>query len=79
VFDPEFYGDLWSANHSRKPVSTAPRLRDCSAIVESTRPLAGLEAEIGMRVASLESVLTAATLVSATVVVLWGIKIFYGT
>jgi hypothetical protein len=31
-----------------------------------------------MRVASLESVLTAATLVSATVVVLWGIKIFYG-
>jgi hypothetical protein len=31
-----------------------------------------------MRVASLESVLTAATLVSATVVVLWGLKIFYG-
>jgi hypothetical protein len=32
-----------------------------------------------MRVASLESVLTAATLVSAIVVVLWGFKIFYGT
>jgi hypothetical protein len=32
-----------------------------------------------MRVASLESVLTAATLVSAIVVVVWGMKIFYGT
>jgi hypothetical protein len=32
-----------------------------------------------MRVASLESVLTAATLVTAIVVVLWGIKIFHGT
>ena len=32
-----------------------------------------------MRVASLESILTAATLVSAVVVVVWGIKIFYGT
>jgi hypothetical protein len=31
-----------------------------------------------MRVASLESVLAVATLVSAIVVVLWGIKIFYG-
>jgi hypothetical protein len=31
-----------------------------------------------MRVASLESVFTAATLVSAIVVVLWGMKIFYG-
>jgi len=31
-----------------------------------------------MRVASLESVLTAATLVSAIVVVLWGIKVLYG-
>jgi hypothetical protein len=31
-----------------------------------------------MRVASLESVLTAATLVSAIVVVLWGLKVFYG-
>jgi hypothetical protein len=31
-----------------------------------------------MRVASIESVLTAATLVSAIVVVLWGIKLFLG-
>jgi len=31
-----------------------------------------------MRVASLESVLTAATLVLAIVIVLWGIKIFHG-
>lgn len=31
-----------------------------------------------MRVASLESVLTVATLVTAIVVVLWGIKIFQG-
>jgi hypothetical protein len=31
-----------------------------------------------MRVASLESVLAAATVVSAIVVVLWGIKILHG-
>jgi hypothetical protein len=31
-----------------------------------------------MRVASLESLLAAATLISAIVVVLWGIKIFHG-
>jgi hypothetical protein len=31
-----------------------------------------------MRVASLEGVLTAATLVLAIVIVLWGIKIFHG-
>jgi len=31
-----------------------------------------------MRVASIESALTAATLVLAIVVVLWGIKIFHG-
>jgi hypothetical protein len=31
-----------------------------------------------MRVASLESVLAVATLVSTIVVVLWGMKIFYG-
>ena len=36
------------------------------------------EAESTMRVASLESVLAVATLVSATVVVLWGLKILYG-
>lgn len=40
--------------------------------------LRGWEAESrSMRVASLE-VLTAATLVAAIVVVLWGMKIFYG-
>ena len=38
----------------------------------------GLEAESKMRVASLESILAVATLVSAIVVMLWGIKIFYG-
>jgi hypothetical protein len=38
----------------------------------------GLEAESKMRVASLESVLAVATLVSAIVIVLWGIKIFHG-
>jgi hypothetical protein len=31
-----------------------------------------------MRVASLESVLAAASLILAIVIVLWGIKIFYG-
>jgi hypothetical protein len=38
----------------------------------------GWEAESSMRVASLESVLAVATLVLAIVVMLWGIKIFYG-
>lgn len=41
-------------------------------------PLRGWEAEGRMRVASLESVLAAATLILAIVVVLWEIKIFYG-
>jgi hypothetical protein len=48
--------------------------------VESTNqldPKWGWEAESKMRVASLESILAVATLVSAIVVVLWGIKIFY--
>ncbi len=31
-----------------------------------------------MRVASLESILAVATLVSAIIVVLWGIKVFHG-
>jgi hypothetical protein len=39
----------------------------------------GWEAESNMRVASLESVLMVATLVSAAVVVVWGLKILYGT
>jgi hypothetical protein len=58
-----------------------PGLGNRAIAVESTNQLdrwRGWEAESGMRVASLESVLTAATLVSATVVVLWGIKIFHG-
>jgi hypothetical protein len=37
----------------------------------------GREAECVMRVASLESVLAVATLVSAVVVVLWSVKILY--
>ena len=45
---------------------------------ESTTPLVGLEAEGTMRLASFESLLAMATLVSAIVVVLWGIKIFHG-
>jgi hypothetical protein len=40
--------------------------------------LRGREAECVMRVASLESVLAVATLVSAIVVVLWSFKILYG-
>ena len=36
------------------------------------------EAESRMRVASLESVLAAASLILGIVIVLWGIKIFYG-
>jgi hypothetical protein len=38
----------------------------------------GLEAESCMRVASLENMLVMATLVSAIVVVLWGLKIYHG-
>ncbi len=38
----------------------------------------GLEAECAMRVASLENILVMATLVSAIVVVLWGLKIYHG-
>jgi hypothetical protein len=45
---------------------------------ESTRPLVGLEAEGTMRLASFENLLAVATLVSAIVVVLWGIRLFHG-
>lgn len=38
----------------------------------------GWEAETEMRVASLESALAAVTLITAIIVVLWEIKIFYG-
>ena len=55
------------------------RPSDCREINESNRPLSGAgKRSKRMRVASLESVLAVATLVSAIVVVLWGIKIFYG-
>ena len=38
----------------------------------------GWEAEWDMRVASLESAVAAVTLITAIIVVLWEIKIFYG-
>lgn len=38
----------------------------------------GWEAECKMRVASLESAVAAVTLITAIIVVLWEIKIFYG-
>jgi hypothetical protein len=47
-------------------------------MIESTTWLPGLEAESAMRVASLENILVMATLVSAIVVVLWGLKIYHG-
>jgi hypothetical protein len=47
-------------------------------MIESTTWLLGLEAESCMRVASLENMLVMATLVSAIVVVLWGLKIYCG-
>ena len=39
----------------------------------------GWKRRVTMRVASLESVLMVATLISAAVVVVWGLKILYGT
>ncbi len=51
---------------------------DCRRMNESTRPLVGLEAEGMMRLASFENLLAVATLVSAIVVVLWGIRLFHG-
>ena len=47
-------------------------------MIESITCLVGLEAESVMRVASLENMLVMATLVSAIVVVLWGLKIYCG-
>jgi hypothetical protein len=47
-------------------------------INESPKSQMGLEAESEMRVASLENVLAVATLVSAIVVVVWGIKLYLG-
>lgn len=57
-----------------------PTDRERAVAAESTNQLDrewGWEAESKMRVASLESMLAVATLVTAIVVVLWGIKIFY--
>jgi hypothetical protein len=45
---------------------------------ESTTPDMGLEAEGTMRLASFENLLAVATLVTAIVVVLWGIRLFHG-
>jgi hypothetical protein len=56
-----------------QPMATA----DCGRISDQLDRNRGWEAESKMRVASLESILAVATLVSAIVVVLWGIKIFY--
>jgi len=51
---------------------------DCGCMNESTTPLVGLEAEGTMRLASFENLLAVATLVTAIVVVLWGIRLFHG-
>ena len=51
---------------------------DCGCMNESTRPEMGLEAEGTMRLASFENLLAVATLVTAIVVVLWGIRLFHG-
>ncbi len=70
---------MWPINHNRPP---AFKVAGSAIAVDQTNQLdrlRGWEAESGMRVASLEGVLTAATLVSAIVVVLWGMKIFYGS
>lgn len=76
---PDFYG----ADVAGKPQSSiffrGNRSPDCYGRIESNRPDDGAgKRSKCMRVASLESVLTAATLISAIVVVLWGMKIFYG-
>ena len=56
-------------------------LADCTIARESGNQLDrrwGWEAEWDMRVASLESAVAAVTLITAIIVVLWEIKIFYG-
>jgi hypothetical protein len=74
------YSDLCPTNHNRRPTFARMCGADCRCFNESTRPLPGAGKWSGtMRVASLESVLMAATLVSAAVVVLWGFKILFGT
>ena len=56
-------------------------LADCTIARESGKQLDrswGWEAEWDIRVASLESAVAAVTLITAIIVVLWEIKIFYG-
>lgn len=67
-------------SHCVPQTTTRNRLypRDCGGMNESTRPMMGLEAEGTMRLASFENLLAVATLVSAIVVVLWGIRLFHG-
>jgi len=69
---------MWPINHNPPPAFNAVERAIATDRTNQLDRLRGWEAESGMRVASLEYVLTAATLVSAIVVVLWGIKIFYG-
>jgi len=54
----------------------AERLREKGRITYTVRW--GWEAEGYMRLASFENLLAVATLISAIVVVLWGIKIYHG-
>ena len=70
---------MWPINHNRPPAFKVARSAIAVDQTNQLDRLRGWEAESSMRVASLESVLTAATLVSAIVVVLWGMKIFYGS
>ena len=69
---------MWPANHNRTLSFKTAGLAIAANQTNHLDQQRGWEAESSMRVASLESVLTAATLVSAIVVVLWGMKIFYG-
>jgi hypothetical protein len=70
---------MWPTNHNRPPAFKVARSAIAVDQTNQLDRLRGWEAESSMRVASLEGVLTAATLVSAIVVVLWGMKIFYGS
>ncbi len=70
---------MWPIKHNRPPAFKVTRSTIAVDQTNQLDRLRGWEAESSMRVASLEYVLTAATLVSAIVVVLWGIKIFYGS
>ena len=51
---------------------------NCKKTGESPTSPMGWKRRLKMRVASLENLLTLATLVSAVVVVLWGIRIYQG-